>query len=141
MVKANNERGHGPIERSCYSIMYTHAPQLTFCNQAVSGMQNAACNVINRHCDTCTSFWYSYASRSRSLIAHTYAIDVKSVVSHDNHMLAMCHESHLYNTEEVGHDFRGMCILLSRIISNVLFIVLLSQRVDLGCMGVHCSLW
>ena len=41
--------------------------------------------------------------------------------------------------EEVGHDFRGMCILLSRIIRNVLF--LLTQRVDLGCVGVHCSLW
>ena len=38
--------------------------------------------------------------------------------------------------EEIGHDFCGMCILLSR---NVLF--LLTQRVDLGCMGVHCSLW
>ena len=41
--------------------------------------------------------------------------------------------------EEVGHDFRGMCILLSRIIGNVLF--LLTQRVDLGCVGVYCSLW
>ena len=46
-------------------------------------------------------------------------------------------------TEEVGHDFRGMCILLSHIIilCNVLF--LLTQRVDLamGCVGIHCSLW
>ena len=40
--------------------------------------------------------------------------------------------------EEVGHNFRRMCILLSRIVYNGLF--LLTQRVDLGCMGVHCSL-
>ena len=32
--------------------------------------------------------------------------------------------------------FSGMCILLSHI---VLF--LLIQRVDLGCMGIHCNLW
>ena len=42
-------------------------------------------------------------------------------------------------SEEVGHDFHGMCILLSHIICNVLF--LLTQQVDLGCVGVHCSLW
>ena len=45
----------------------------------------------------------------------------------------------LYKTEDVGHDFRRMCILLSRLICiqyNVLF--LLTQRVDLG---VHYSLW
>jgi NADH:ubiquinone oxidoreductase subunit D len=41
--------------------------------------------------------------------------------------------------EEVGQDFRGMHIELSRIICNVLF--LLTQPVDLGCVGVYCSLW
>ena len=41
--------------------------------------------------------------------------------------------------EETGHNFRGKCILLSCIICNVLF--LLTQQVDLGCMGIHCSLW
>ena len=45
---------------------------------------------------------------------------------------------HTIVAEEVGHNFRGMCILLSRIIYNELF--LLTQRVDLGCVGVHCGL-
>ena len=41
------------------------------------------------------------------------------------------------HSEEVGHNFRGICILLLRIMCNVLF--LLTQRVDLGCVGVLCS--
>ena len=49
------------------------------------------------------------------------------------------YEVQAYSPEEVGHNFRGMCISLSRIICNVLF--LLTQRVDLGCVGVHCNLW
>ena len=47
--------------------------------------------------------------------------------------------STVHDSEEVGHNFRGMFILLSRIIDNELF--LLTQRVDLGCVGVHYSLW
>ncbi len=42
------------------------------------------------------------------------------------------------NFEEVGHDFCRMCFELSHI-CNVLF--LLTQWLDLGCVGVDCSLW
>ena len=41
--------------------------------------------------------------------------------------------------EEVGHDFRGMHISLSHTICSVRF--LLTQWVDLGCVGVYYSLW
>ena len=44
-------------------------------------------------------------------------------------------------TEEVDHDFCGMSNLLSRIIYNYIVLFLLTQRVDLGCVGVYCSLW
>ena len=37
--------------------------------------------------------------------------------------------------EEVGHDFRGMQLLLTRTICQVQF--LLTQRVDLGCGGIR----
>ena len=39
------------------------------------------------------------------------------------------------STEEVGHDFRGMQLLLTRTICQVQF--LLTQRVDLGCGGAR----
>ena len=42
---------------------------------------------------------------------------------------------HPPSTEEVGHDFRGMRILLSCTICNVRF--LLTQWIDLGCVGVY----
>ena len=38
-------------------------------------------------------------------------------------------------SEEVGHDFRGMQVELSRAMGKALF--LLTQWVDLGCGGVH----
>ena len=43
------------------------------------------------------------------------------------------------NSEEVGHDFRGMQVKLLRAIGKALF--LLTQRVDLGCGDVYYSLW
>ena len=41
----------------------------------------------------------------------------------------------LLNPEEVGHDFRGMQVKLSRAIGKALF--LLTQWVELGWVGVH----
>ena len=41
----------------------------------------------------------------------------------------------LSNPEEGGHNFRGMQVKLLCAIGKALF--LLTQRVDLGCMGAH----
>ena len=41
----------------------------------------------------------------------------------------------LLRPEEIGHDFRGMQLLLTRTICQVQF--LLTQRVDLGCGGIR----
>ena len=41
--------------------------------------------------------------------------------------------------EVIGHDFRELKFLFPRTVYNVRF--LLTQRVDLGCGGVHRSLW
>ena len=44
-----------------------------------------------------------------------------------------------FKVEEVDHDFREMRVKLSCTISNVLF--QLTQWVELGCGGVHYSLY
>ena len=81
------------------------------------------------------------SSQRRQVTGQCMRFDVIIIIAEISFLLEKIITKASYCTiaEEVGHDFRGMCILLSRIICNILF--LLTQQVDLGCVGVYCSLW